>query len=462
MTVPMTIDGTATEARRTLPVRDPATGKVIGQAPECSPEQLAICVDAARAAFRPWAAWSPDKRRAALRACGDVLSGHLDEIARLLTLEQGKPLAQARAEVGLAASWFGQTADLSLPEETPAAGVSVQRVPHGVVAAVTPFNFPIILSVCKIAPALLAGNTVVVKPSPATPLATLRMVQLLAPLLPPGVLSAVSGEVGLGPALTGHPEIDLVSFTGSIEVGRAIAREAGGRLKRVVLELGGNDAAIVLPGHSPADVAPALFDLSMVNSGQFCAAVKRIYVPRAEQDELASALADLAKTAQMGPGLDSSADYGPLTNPAQLARADRMVRAAVAAGGRLLAGGCPAAGPGNFLPATVVTDLPPGTELEREEQFAPVIPVLGYEDPAEAIAAANATEYGLGASIWGAPDEAAVLAPALQAGTVWINTHGDLRNDVPFGGTKSSGMGVEYGYWGLLEYTRIQVINSAW
>ncbi|MDF3292662.1 aldehyde dehydrogenase family protein [Streptomyces silvisoli] len=463
MTIPMTAGGRPLTIGQTIPVVDPATGKVAAQAPACSAEQLASTVRAAVSAFAPWAARPLEERAEYLRRCSELLGEHTDEIAELLTTEQGKPLAQARAEANLSASWFADTAALRLSAESlvdeDATSVMMRRTPLGVVAAIAPFNFPLILSACKIAPALLAGNTVVVKPSPLTPLATLRMVQVLAEVLPGGVLNAVSGRPELGPALTGHPEIALISFTGSIPVGRAIAASAG--LRRVVLELGGNDPAIVLPGADPEIVAPELFARSMVNSGQFCAAIKRVYVPRRQHDELAERLGELARRARMGDGHDPLTEYGPLTSEAQVSRVAAMVEEAVSGGARVVAQSGAPLDTGFFFPATVVSDLPPATRLEREEQFAPVIPVLAYDDPAEAVHSANATEYGLGASLWGDPELAEDLASGIDAGTVWINTHGDLRHDVPFGGSRNSGLGVEYGYWGLLEYTRIAVTHRA-
>jgi acyl-CoA reductase-like NAD-dependent aldehyde dehydrogenase len=460
----LTIEGRPVTTRQTLPVVNPATGEVFAQAPACSADQLADAVRTAAAAHVPWAQRSMDERRSYLRACGETVAAHAAEIADVLTTEQGKPLAQARSEVDLAASWFARTAALDLGSaplvDEPDRLATMRRVPLGVVAAVAPFNFPIILSVCKIAPALLAGNSVVVKPAPVTPLSTLLVTRLLADVLPPGVLSAVSGGPELGAALTASPEVAMISFTGSIGVGRAIAESAAAGFKRVLLELGGNDPAIVLPGTAPEAVADELFARSMVNSGQFCAAVKRVYVPRDRQSELVELLGELARTAAVGDGRDPRSAFGPLTTRAQTVRAAALVDEAVAAGGRIAARSeVPGDGRGFFHPVTVITGLPAGTRLERDEQFAPVIPVIGYDDPADAVRAANATEFGLGASLWGDPGLADELAPRIDAGTVWINTHGDLRHDVPFGGARHSGMGVEYGYWGLLEYTRIAVTH---
>ncbi|MEV4211223.1 aldehyde dehydrogenase family protein [Micromonospora sp. NPDC049662] len=459
--IAMTIDGRSQGGDQTIDVEDPATEEIFTAAPHCTQAQLAEAVGSCRTAFRSWSTTPIDTRREYLRACGDVLAARRDEIAELLTREQGKPLSQARAEVDLSAGWFGHTAVLPLGAEVlvddQSAHIELERVPHGVVAAITPFNYPIILGICKLAPALLAGNTVLWKPSPVTPLSSLLIGELLRDVLPPGVLNVVSGGGDLGRSLVTHPDVALVSFTGSVATGRAIASAVG--LRHVVLELGGNDPAIVLPNADVGALASSLFTLATLNSGQFCAAIKRVYVHRAQQAELFDALASLAGDARLGSGFDPRTTLGPLTTRSQLDRLTGLVEAAVAAGGRA-AGGRKLAGPGHFYPATVVTDLPTGTQLESTEQFGPVIPVLGYDDPAQAVAAANATEYGLGASVWGDPDAARSLSSGIDAGTVWLNTHGDLRHDVPFGGARSSGRGVEYGYLGLLEYTRVKVVNA--
>ncbi|WP_211257165.1 aldehyde dehydrogenase family protein [Streptomyces megasporus] len=462
--VTMTIGGRAVPGTG-LPVENPATGEVFAHSPSCSPEQLDEAVEAATTAGADWAARGEDDRRACLRACGEALAAHLDEVAELLSREQGKPLSNARAEVRLSADWFGHTADLTIGRETLEDGdssrITMERVPHGVVAAIAPSNFPIILSVCKYAPALLAGNTVVLKPSPQTPLSTLRVGEVIRDCLPPGVLNVISGDNALGEALTSHPGVRMISFTGSVETGRAIALQGAAQFKAVVLELGGNDPAIVLPGTDVTAVAPALFQAAMANSGQFCAAVKRVYVERARAEELVQALARLAETAVVGAGSDPATEFGPLVSRAQLERVTALVDDAVARGARVVTGGKPLGGPGHFYPPTVVTDLPDGTELELEEQFGPVIPVIAYENLDDAVRRANSTRYGLGASLWGDAEAAEAVAPLLDCGTVWVNTHGDLRHNVPFGGARCSGRGVEYGHWGLLEYTRIKIRNIA-
>ncbi|WP_055564932.1 aldehyde dehydrogenase family protein [Streptomyces atriruber] len=447
------------------PVENPALGEVFAEAPGCTPEELDTVVDNAARAFPGWSATPSEERRERLRSCHRALLAAVEPMAELLTREQGKPLKHARAEVALAADWFAHTARLELAPERlvdePAARVGLERVPHGVVAAIAPSNYPVLLAVCKIAPALLAGNTVVLKPSPDTPLSSLMMGRILGKVLPTGTFAVVDGDVELGARLTVHPAVRMVSFTGSVAAGLAIARQAAADLKRVVLELGGNDPAVVLPGTDVRSVAQELFTRSMTNSGQFCAAVKRVYAPRAQYRQLAAALAESANAAVVGDGLDPATEYGPLVSRAQLERVAGLVDEAVRAGAGVLAGGRILDRPGHFYPPTVVTDLPPGSRLEEEEQFGPVVPVIPYDDVERVIARVNASPHGLGCSFWGDEDRARDLAGRPECGTVWINTHGDLRHDVPFGGHRHSGIGVEYGAWGLNEYTQLKVHHIA-
>lgn len=460
----MTIAGRPVESAACLDVENPATGEHFAQAQLASSADLDAAVAAATAAAEVWARCAESERRTALRECGALVRSHVAELADLLTREQGKPLREATAEVALAAEWFERTADLSLPPESiadQAAEVTVSRIPHGVVAAITPSNFPVILAVTKIAPALLAGNTVVVKPAELTPLTGLRMAEILNPVLPAGVLNAVCGGAEQGMALVRHPGIGMVSFTGSVETGQAIARAAARDLRPVVLELGGNDACVLLPDADVHSVAAEIFAAAMRNCGQFCAAVKRIYAPRARAAELAAALAAFADDAVVGDGLDPATDLGPLVSHRARTRVAELVAACERAGGEVVVGGKGLERPGHFFAPTVVAGLPAGTALEREEQFGPVIPVIAYDSVAEAVERANATRFGLGGSIWGDPEAARALAASMECGTVWINAHGDLRHDVPFGGIRQSGVGVEYGYWGLLEYTRLKVVNVA-
>ena len=457
----MTIGGKPVEGIDSMPVENPATGENFAEAPACSAAELDRAVCAARDTFPRWAGLPQQQRVTDLIDCAKALEASVEQIAKLITLEQGKPLRESLAEVRLSADWFRHVAELSISSQKLADNITMDRIPHGVVAAITPSNFPVLLAVVKIAPALLAGNTVVLKPSPSTPLSSLRLGEVLNSALLPGALNVVSGRAELGPALTGHPYVNLISFTGSMHTGQRVARAAAPEFKRVVLELGGNDACILLPGVDVAGFAEEIFRRSMVNAGQYCAAIKRVYVARDQEQELVDALASLARSATVGDGMDPATDIGPLTTAEHLESVTELVSDAVNNGGRVVTGGAPLDRPGHFFPPTIVSELPASTRLEGAEQFAPVIPVLAYDDVSSAVKRANGTHYALGGSVWGPEAEAREVAAALDCGTVWVNTHGDLRHDVPFGGHRASGMGVEYGYWGLLEYTQIKVTNVA-
>ncbi len=459
----MTIDGLAVCGKASLGVTNPATGKIFAHVPECSRDQLDTAMHAAARAFP---AWRTDEgtRREALGACAEVLKSCAAELAETLTREQGKPQARATEEIMGAAVWFAHTASLEFPAEvlqdTPEGRIEVRRRPLGVVAAITPWNYPVLLAVWKIAPALLAGNTVVVKPSPFTPLATLKLGELLRDVLPPGVLNVVSGGDELGAWMTSHPVPRKISFTGSVETGKKVAWSAAPDLKRVTLELGGNDPAIVLPDVDPAAVAKDLFWGAFTNSGQVCSAIKRLYVHESQYTPLLEELAILAEAARMGDGFEPDVELGPLNNRPQFERVIELVDDARQGGAQIAAGGKPRAGEGYFYEPTVVGEIAEGTRLVDEEQFGPALPVLRYRDVDEALERANATHFGLSGSVWsGDVDRATEVASRLECGTAWVNQHLAIVPFAPFGGAKWSGIGVENGPWGLLGFTEIQTVN---
>ena len=447
----------------TYAVLDPATGRPCGEAPATSAAQLDAAVDAARAAWPAWAADEP-ARRAALAAAADRIDAAAGELAALITAEQGKPLASAGGEVRAAAYWLREYAGIPLAPASAALEdgrrVTVGHRPLGVVAAIVPWNFPLLLACWKLGPALLTGNTVVLKPSPDTPLATLRMGALLAGVLPPGVVAVVSGGDELGAALVAHPGVRKVSFTGSPAAGRAVARAAAPDMKRLTLELGGNDAAVVLDDADPAAIADAVFWSAFANAGQVCAAIKRLYVPRALAAPLTDALVALAERVTVGPGTEPGVELGPLTTRAQRDRVAGLVDAAVAAGARATAGGGVPDGPGWFFRPTILSDAPETAAVVAEEQFGPVLPVQVYDDVDEAVARANATPYGLCGSVWGEDaDRALAVADRLECGAAYVNSHGDISPHLPFGGVKQSGVGVEHGRLGLEAYTDVRVMS---
>jgi acyl-CoA reductase-like NAD-dependent aldehyde dehydrogenase len=461
----MTIDGKAVAGSGSFSVINPATGKPFAEAPECTREQLDDAMSAAAAAFGPWRR-DEAARRKALGDCATALRERAPELGRILTLEQGKPLEKGIGEFFGAGVWFDYTASLELPVEVvqddEEARVEVHRRPLGVVGAITPWNFPIILGVWKIAPALLAGNTIVIKPSPFTPLATLALGETLRDVLPPGVLNVVSGGDDLGAWITQHPAVRKISFTGSTATGKRVAAAAAPDLKRLTLELGGNDAAIVLPDVDPAEIAEKVFWGAFENTGQVCSAIKRVFVHEDRYDAMLAELGRRASEVVVGDGLDASTQLGPLNNAPQFERVSELVAEAVQGGARVVTGGGPRKGDGYFFEPTILGDVAEGLRIVDEEQFGPALPVLTYRDVDEAVERANDTMYGLSGSVWsGDVRRAAEIASHLECGTAWVNQHLQIVPHAPFGGAKWSGLGVENGHWGLYGFTETQTLNIA-
>ncbi|HEY8494170.1 MAG TPA: aldehyde dehydrogenase family protein [Myxococcota bacterium] len=461
----LTIDGKGVPGAGSFGVINPATGKVFAHAPECSRAQLDEAMEAAHRAFGPWQR-DEARRRQALVACADALQARIGELAPILTQEQGKPLARASEELIGAAVWFRYTASLRIPVEVVQddenVRIEVRRRPYGVVGAITPWNFPVLLAVWKIAPALLAGNTVVIKPSPFTPLSTLKLGEILRDALPPGVVNVVSGGDELGAWVSSHPRVRKISFTGSVATGKKVAAAAAPDLKRYTLELGGNDAAIVLDDVNPDQVAEKLFWGAFANSGQVCSAIKRLYVHERIAAPLTEALARVAKSVKVGDGMQPDTQLGPVNNKPQFERVVELLDDAKKAGAKIVVGGGPRPGDGYFVEPTLVTGIAEGTRLVDEEQFGPALPILTYRDLDEAVERANATMYGLSGSVWSSvPERAAEVAGKLECGTAWVNQHLAIAPNVPFGGAKWSGIGVENGPWGLLGFTEIQTVNIA-
>jgi acyl-CoA reductase-like NAD-dependent aldehyde dehydrogenase len=458
------IGGRLVEGDQTMAVVNPSTEEVITQAPRASAAQVEAAVAAAKAAFPAWAARPVAERRALLHKMADVIDAHAEEVGRLLTLEQGKPLMFAIGEVKNMANDVRQLSSLELPvkvlEDSPTRRVEQHRRPLGVVAAIIPWNFPIALLGTKLPTALVAGNTLVVKPAATTPLATLRIGELIKDVLPPGVVNVIADANDLGDVLTRHPDVRKVSFTGSTATGKRVMAAAADTLKRVTLELGGNDAGIVLDDVDVKAVAPGIFMGAFFNSGQVCIALKRLYVHEKVHDALVAELAKLAKDAKVGDGLAEGTMFGPVQNRMQFEKVKGFIEAG-RRDGRIVAGG-EASDKGFFIRPTIVSEIREGSRLVDEEQFGPVLPVIRYTDIEDVIARANASPYGLGGSVWSSNIERAVeVANRLECGTVWINKHIELAAHIPFGGAKSSGMGVEMGAEGLAEFTQLQVVNVA-
>ena len=460
----MTIGGEAVAGAASFNVLNPANETVVGVAPDCSREQLDQVVAAARKAFPGWAATPFAERQKAVQAMASVLFANADPLKRLLTAEQGKTLDAAGADVMGGGFWLQQTSTLELPEtvnEDSETRKSITRhVPLGVVGAIAPWNFPILLACFKLGPALLAGNTVVLKPSPFTPLTTLKVGELLRGVLPPGVLNVVSGGDNLGPWMTSHPGIDKISFTGSTATGRKVMASASDTLKRVTLELGGNDAAIVMGDIDVKKTAQDLFWAAFGNSGQICIATKRMYVHKDVYEPLKAALVEYANTVKVGDGAEQGTQLGPIQNKPQFDRVVSLIQDAKDKGYKFLTGGVPENDKGYFVPVTILDNPPEDSRIVQEEQFGPVLPLLKFDDVNEVIGLANASEYGLGASVWSADAEKALaIGQQLQAGTVWINETQHLSPLASFAGHKQSGSGIENGLDGLLEYTAAQTIT---
>jgi acyl-CoA reductase-like NAD-dependent aldehyde dehydrogenase len=459
----MTIDGIGATTTEKIEVINPATEEVIAQVADCEKGQLDAAVDSAGRAFQTWRTCPIADRQAVLVAIAQQIEANVESLGKLMTREQGKPLADAKGEVQRSAMWFRETAKKELPvtvhvDETGRKSES-RHVPLGVVGAITPWNFPVALGVWKIAPALLTGNTVVWKPSPFTPLCALKIGELLREIVPPGVLNVVSGGDRLGPWVTEHPRIQKVAFTGSTVTGKRVMQSAAGNLKRLTLELGGNDAAIVLPDVDVNATAEKIFWGAFRNSAQVCIAAKRVYVHERIYDEFSRALVEFSKTVKVGNGLEEGTKLGPIQNKPQFQRVKNLIEDAKANGLKFLAGSDGVYGKGYFVPVTIIDSPPENSRVVKEEAFGPVLPLLKFKDIPDVVRRANDSDYGLAASVWSSNIEAAkTVAEQLECGTVWINCIQVLSPHVAFGGHKQSGIGVEHSLGGLLEYTNIQTI----
>ncbi|MFI2780441.1 aldehyde dehydrogenase family protein [Streptomyces sp. ALB3] len=445
-----------------LPVLDPATGEAFDEVPDQQCELDAVV----HRSHEAWRSWRTDSaaRTGALLAAADAVEASGDALASLLTREQGKPLTESYAEVARTAARLRYFAELYPGPQPIADGRPVHSEirwrPLGPVAAIVPWNFPLQLASAKFAPALAAGNTVVLKPSPFTPLATRLLGSVISAVLPEDVLTVVTGREPLGARLASHPGIRHVTFTGSVPTGRAVAKGAADTLTRVTLELGGNDAAILLEDVDVERIADRLFWAAFRNCGQVCMAVKRVYAPARLCSRVVEALAHRARTVVVGPGLDPGSEMGPVNNAPQLARVERCTARALADGARVAAGGRRLDRPGYFFAPTVLTDVPSHSPVVTDEQFGPVLPVLPYARLDEAVEAANGTGFGLGGSVWGTDlDEAEAVADRLECGTAWINHHAELSLAQPFAGTGRSGLGVAGGPWGLYGNLRPFVVH---
>lgn len=460
------IDGQLHHGEQSDAVLDPATEQTVGHAPRASRAHVDAAVAAAQSAFAGWAA-DPQARRNALALAASVVRENTQALAELISREQGRPLRFTLGEVAGAAATFDHYATFQAPavevlRDDGKRRVRVERRPLGVVAAITPWNVPLILLVHKLAPALHAGNTLVAKPSEHTPLSTLLLGQLLKDVFPAGVLNIIAGDGAVGEQLSQHPQVRHITFTGSVATGKRLYAGAASDLKRLTLELGGNDAALVLDDADVPAIAEALFWGAFWNSGQVCFAIKRLYVHHSLFQPLIDALVARAENTRLGSGLDPLTELGPLTNRQQLERVKALVADARAQGAVVHTGGEQPEGPGYFFAPTVISGIGAGVALVDEEQFGPVLPVIPFSDIEDAIQQANASPYGLGGSVWTrdvARGEA--IARRLDVGLAWVNQHLDIHPGAPKGGYKWSGLGYEGGLRGYDAFSDLQVINTA-
>ena len=453
----------------TREVFDPATGELIGTAPVQDVAALEAAIDRAEAAQPAWAALPDAERSAILHRVADAIEASAEPLAELLSREQGKPLngPNARFEVGGCVAWTRTPADTPLPVEVlvddESGYAEMHYRPIGVVGAISPWNWPMMISIWQIVPALRMGNTVVIKPAETTTLSVAALVAVMNQVLPEGVLNIVPGPGRtVGDALTRSPKIGKIMFTGSTPVGKRIIEASAANVTRLTLELGGNDAGIVLPDADPKAIAEDLFWGAFINTGQTCAALKRLYVHDSIYDAVVDELAKVAAAVPMGVGLDEQNVLGPLQNRAQFEVVDQLVESAKASGARVVLGGDPdREAVGNFYPTTLIADIDPHQELVLEEQFGPALPIIRYSDVDEAVRLANELEVGLGSSVWSSDrQQALAVAARLQAGTTWINSHGGLHPMIPFGGAKQSGYGREFGVEGLKAVAEPHVISG--
>ncbi len=458
------INGDLVDGTSHIDVINPADETVLAQCPVADEAQLNEAVSAAKIAFESWKSTSFEERAGLLNQLIEAINENSEELATLLTNEQGKPLAAARDEVMFSQLFAQHFASIRLDQEVLMEDdnqkIEIFRRPLGVVGAICPWNFPLLITVYKIAPAIMTGNTIVVKPAPTTPLSSLLLGQLINDIFPAGVINIIADNNDLGPAMTSHPDIAKISFTGSMPTGKRIMASAASTMKRLTLELGGNDAAIVLDDVDPKAAAQGIFGGAFLNSGQVCIALKRLYVHDAIYDEMCDEIAKLANNSVVGNGLNEGTQFGPVQNKMQFEKVCGYIEDA-RSNGQIIAGGDIPDMPGYYIPLTVVRDVTDGCAIVDEEPFGPVLPIVRFSDIDDAVRRANASSYGLGGSVWSSsPERAHTIAQRMDTGTVWINQHCAFGPHIPFPPAKESGLGVEWGKEGTQEFTAMQVINT--
>lgn len=460
-------NGQSIDPSSTFEVKNPATGEVIGRAPISTQQEVEAAIQSAKDAQPAWAAKSDKERVEILMGLLGVLEKNKEYLAHWVVKEQGKPLGGPHAmfEVEGCMGWTQVPLSLPLPVETvfedDTKKAEMHRRPYGVVGAIAPWNWPLLIAMWQIVPSLRMGNTVVIKPSEYTSIGTLEMIRLFNEVLPPGILNTISGDGSVGAQLVKHKDIDKIMFTGSTRTGKKIIEASGGNMAKLTIECGGNDAGIILPGTDMSDKMGDLFWGCFINMGQTCAALKRLYVHEDDYDGVVGGLKEMAAQMPMGNGMDEGIVLGPLQNEMQFNKVKDLVEDAKANGATIHSGGAPLDGTGYFYPVTIVGDVDNGDRIVDEEQFGTAIPIIKYRTVEEAIKKANDSTVGLGGSVWGDDlAEAQRVATQIEAGTVWINEHGMIHPMIPFGGMKQSGYGLEFGTEGLKSVSQPQIIST--
>ncbi len=458
------------ESARGDPHSEGAGNPVLDEVPRGGAEDVAAAVEAAKRAFDGWRRTPAPTRAARLHAVAARIRAHRQELARLLTQEEGKPLPENEEELLWTDNTFDYYAELGrhdrgrvIPPGDPDQFNFVLKEPYGVVGCIVPWNYPLLLLAWKVAPALAAGNTVVIKPSELTPLSTLRLVELAFGDLPPGVVNVVTGfGPEAGQPLVEHPDVPLIAFTGSLATGQHIAALAAPQMKRLHLELGGKDPMVIGPDVDMDLAVRALAYAGLINAGQVCTSTERVYVPRERYGTFAEELAGFVRTLRLGDGLQPGTDIGPMIRERMRQKVEEHVAEAVQRGAKVLAGGARPAQfeRGFFYPPTVLVHVDHSMRVMRDETFGPVLPLMPYKDFDEAIRLANDSPYGLGASLMSHdPRLVKKFFEEVQAGTIWINDPLTDNYAGPFGGMKMSGKARELGQEGLDEFYQVKHVH---
>ncbi|KAH6680672.1 putative aldehyde dehydrogenase [Halenospora varia] len=444
---------------------NPATEENNSPVPVSTKGDVDRAMEAAQAAFKIWSKVPYTERRKALLEFADAIEGEKEGFSELLVREQGKPIHWARFEMDFAVKWIRSTANLDLPEEVTEDGnrtIVIRYVPLGVAIGIVPWNYPILLACGKIAASVLTGNPILIKPSPFTPAGALKFVELAQRFFPPGVVQALSGNDNLGIWLAEHPIPAKISFTGSTATGKKVMGSAAKTLKRVTLELGGNDPAIICDDVDIEAVAAEIATFAFLNSGQICLAIKRIFVHEKIIDQFRDAMVKHTKSLKFGEGHEEGVFLGPVQNSMQYERVKGFFSEIESEGMKVAVGGTNPTGKGYFITPTIIDRPAETSRIVAEEPFGPIVPLLSFSTDQEAIDKANNSLYGLGGSVWSKDvDRANNIAKQIEAGTVWVNAHFAMEPHIPFGGHKNSGMGVEQGVSGLKSYCNSQTLYLA-